>query len=414
MAEKVLQTRIRLRSGVTSALEASEEILLKGEIVIDTEANKMKCGDGLHTWSELPFMGADDAEIRALIAEQEDNCYLLVAEVADTDTNKLATIADPKKGDIAIVKRMIADTGKYTHTTYIYDTEWRAADGNYDASNVYFDNDLTYTAAIGVLAKPASSATLPAKGKTVKEVISSILAKEDPAAVATQPSAAITSSNIKSYEAGTKVKIQYSFSTNAGSYKYNPTATGCTFDNYSATFNGETLTTQNGTFAEMQVTDTTNLSISGSCHMNASTVVPKSNLGNEDPSKQIAAKDFTGLTKGTLRGYRNWFYGYKNGTNKINIASIDSAAIRGLSSGTSIPATLNTINMQQMFVCIPKGIKNKVTIANAVNGAPATVTKITDIAVEGANGYTATAYDVWYVDNAAADNGSNTYKITVS
>ena len=196
MAEKVLKTRIRLRSGVTSALEASEEILLKGEIVIDTEANKMKCGDGLHRWSELPFMGADDAEIRNLIAEQEDNCYLLVAEGADTDTNKLATIAEPKKGDIAIVKRKIADTDKYTHTTYIYDTEWRAADGNYDASNVYFDNDLTYTAAIGVLAKPTSSATLPAKGKTVKEVISSILAKEDPAAVATQPSESIASSNL--------------------------------------------------------------------------------------------------------------------------------------------------------------------------------------------------------------------------
>ena len=70
--------------------------------------------------------------------------------------------------------------------------------------------------------------------------------------------------------------------------------------------------------------------------------------------------------------------------------------------------------MQQMFVCIPKGVRNNVKIANAVNGAPATVTKITDIAVEGANGYTAKAYDVWYVDNAAADNGSNTYKITVS
>jgi hypothetical protein len=33
--------------------------------------------------------------------------------------------------------------------------------------------------------------------------------------------------------------------------------------------------------------------------------------------------------------------------------------------------------------------------------------------VEGANGYTAIAYDVWYVNNAAADGGSNKYAITV-
>ena len=69
--------------------------------------------------------------------------------------------------------------------------------------------------------------------------------------------------------------------------------------------------------------------------------------------------------------------------------------------------------MQQMFFAIPKGKKSKVTVSNATNGAPQTVTKVTDIMVEGANGYDAIAYDVWYVSNAAADSGAGSYKIVV-
>jgi len=52
-------------------------------------------------------------------------------------------------------------------------------DGNYDASNVYFGDNLTYTASIGVLTVPASgSAQLDAKGKSLEEVLKGILAKE--------------------------------------------------------------------------------------------------------------------------------------------------------------------------------------------------------------------------------------------
>ncbi|WP_291627930.1 hypothetical protein [Clostridium sp.] len=55
-------------------------------------------------------------------------------------------------GDIAIVKSLIADN-KYQYTAYVYDAKtkaWAAMDGNYNATNIYFDNDLTITANIGV------------------------------------------------------------------------------------------------------------------------------------------------------------------------------------------------------------------------------------------------------------------------
>lgn len=138
-------------------------------------------------------------------------------------------------------------------------------------------------------------------------------------------------------------------------------------------------------------------------------------MGNPDPSKKIPAKDWTGLAYGVkLTGFRNWFYGYKTAGNKIDVAALDSAKIRALTAQNGgFPAQLTTNGMQQMFFAIPKGKKTSVTVANAVNGAPCTVTKVTDIMVEGANGYAATAYDVWYVNNAAADGGSNKYAITV-
>ena len=284
-------------------------------------------------------------------------------------------------------------------------------DGNYNANNVYFDKDLTYTANIGVKTVPASgSGTIAAAGKNVKDVLASILAKEENPKT-TQPSASMSSSNIKDYEVGTNVTINYSISTNPGSYTYGPN-TGVTFSGHKATFNGETVTGASGTFTSVQVTDSTNLSISGSVNYSDG-AIPKTNLGNNYTSGQIKAGTKT-LSKGTLTGYRNWFYGYKAGGATIDVSALDSAKIRALTAQNGgFPATLDTNKMQQMFFAIPKGRKTEVSVANNVNGAPCTVTKVTDVMVEGANGFTAVAYDVWYVNNAAADGGANTYKITV-
>ena len=285
-------------------------------------------------------------------------------------------------------------------------------DGNYSAENVYFEEDLTYTAPIGVKVVPASgSGTIAAQGKNVKEVLASILAEEKNPQII-QPSASLSSTNIGSKEVGTNIAINYEISTSAGSYQYGP-ATGVTFSDYTATFNGETLSGNSGTFASVQVTDSTNLTITGSVKSSAG-AVPKTNLGNDYADGAIKAKDHS-LSKGTLTGFRGWFYGYKDGSNAIDAANITSAQVRDLGSGakTSIPSQISTSQMKQMFFAIPKGKKTSITVADATNGAPQTVTKITDVMVQGANGYTATAYDVSYVDNASAASGSAKFNITV-
>ena len=410
MASKTLNTRIQIRNDLAATWTEKNPVLLKGEMGVETDTRKIKIGDGLNKWSALGYSGADVADIEKVIADNRDTTYSLEPVADQTDAQALGIIESPKDGDTAIVKRVISGD-KFSYTAYVYDGTWKAMDGNYNAENVYFADNLTYTAPIGVLTVPSSgSGTIASSGKNVKDVLASILAKEKNPSI-TQPSASMDSDNIKAYEAGTNVAINYSISTNPGSYAYGPD-TGVTFSGHKATFNGETVTGASGTFTSVQVTDTTNLSITGSVDYSDG-AIPKTNLGNAYTSGQIKAGTKT-LSKGTLTGYRNWFYGYKAGGATIDVSALDSAKIRALTARNgSFPETLSTNKMQQMFFAIPKGRKTEVSVANNVNGAPCTVTKVTDVMVEGANGFTAVAYDVWYVNNAAADGGANTYKITV-
>lgn len=410
MASKTLNTRIQIRNDLAATWTEKDPVLLKGEMGVETDTRKIKIGDGLSKWSALGYSGADVADIEKVIADNRDTTYSLEPTGEQTDAQLLATVESPKDGDTAIVKRAISGD-KVSYTAYVYDGTWKAMDGNYNANNVYFDKDLTYTANIGVKTVPSSgSGTIAAAGKNVQQVFADILAKEaNP--TTTQPSASMNSDNIKAYEVGTNIAIKYSISTNPGSYTYGP-ATGVTFSGYKATFNGETLTTASGTFTSVQVTDTTNMSITGSVDYSDGEV-PVTNIGNDYANGQIKAGTKT-LSKGTLTGYRNWFYGYKAGGSTIDVSALDSAKIRALTpQNGGFSGTLSTNKMQQMFFAIPKGKKTDVSVANNVNGAPCTVTKVTDVMVEGANGFNAVAYDVWYVNNAAADGGANTYKITV-
>lgn len=418
MATKTFQNvRIQHRTKTSAEWLAVTEAPLKGELCVELNVDdtgkgistKVKIGDGQTLFKDLAYVGGNDANVieTEVLAKDADK----VAAI-----NALAASLELHAGDIAIAKEKIDDNtdGKVAYTAYVYDgTAWKAMDGNYSAENVYFDADLTYTANIGTKTVPSSgSGTISAKGKNVKQVLADILALEKNPTT-TQPTASLNSSNIGAKEVGEKVKIAYSFSTNAGSYTYGP-ATGVTFSGHKATFNEQTVEGTSGTFNEVRVTDGMSLSISGevTCSDGA---VPVTNLGNAYAAGQIKSKKFT-PSKGTLTGFRGWFYGYKNGSNAIaDPSAITSAQVRALGSGakTSIPAQISTSQMKQMFFAIPKGTKTSITVADATNGAPQTVTKVTDIMVEGANGYTSKAYDVWFVNNAAAATGDAKFNITV-
>lgn len=314
---------------------------------------------------------------------------------------------------MAIIKEKI-DNEHYSHSAYSYDgTRWIAFDGNYNANNVYFDQDFTFTKPLGVIEIPEEgSIIVDAKGKNLQDFFASIFAEEEYPTVP-NVSVSLTSSNIKAYEVGTKVAIDYAFNTTVNPYKFGP-ATNVNWSNYKAIFNGEILSAAAGKFTEIQVKDNTSLKITGSCS-NSDGAIPKTNLGNDYPEAQIKAKDWTGLEKGTLSGYRAWFCGYKNGNNALaNPTTITGNEIRtlGNSANGSWKSSMKVDKMKQMFFAAPKGKGYKPVIKDHSTTAPQTVQGPFEVVVPGANGYEGITYEVWYVANADAASGSATLDIT--
>ena len=164
-----INTRIVLRNDELSNWEESTKVLLKGEVAFaklsGSNEFEMRIGDGNSTWSEL---SASNVVVPDSTKFYEKSTLAELEAVAG------------KNGDIGVVKEEIA-AGKYSYTAYRFDkaqNKWVALDGNYNASNVIFDEDLTYTAAIGAIAAPSGSGTLSVAGKSVEDLFKQILAKE--------------------------------------------------------------------------------------------------------------------------------------------------------------------------------------------------------------------------------------------
>lgn len=418
-----LNTRIVLRNDSTAKwLEGKNQVLLKGEVGIEFLESgkvKMKIGDGITTWENLPYFGGEEAHVyEATVAKDGDHAAAIATALNG---------AEPNTHDVAIVKEAIIAADKltdgvnqqYKYTAYRFNgTDWSAFDGNYSAENVYFTEDFTFTKAIGTVTIPSSgSKVVSAAGKNLKEFFAGIFAKEEyPSTPAT--SASITSSNIGAKEVGTNIEVAYAFSTDAKAYKYGP-ANGVTWSDYSATFNGETKTASSGTFSSVQVTDNTSLKITGSCK-NSQGAIPKTNIGNDYPAARIAEKTWTGLEKGTLTGYRAWFCGYKNGDNALaDAAAITGDQVRALghAANGSWLSQMEVSKMKQMFFAAPAGRGYKPSIKDHSTTAPQTVQGPITVYVKGANNYATAdapngiAYDVWYVSNADAASGSATLDI---
>lgn len=411
MAEKTLTTQIILRNGTTTEWEASTKVLKLGEIGIDTTKNEIRIGDGTHTWKDLKIAGADQAAIQALIDKAEDKVYVRLVENNETDTEMLATIANPAQGDMAIVERAVA-TNANSHTAYAYDGEkWCAMDGNYNAENVYFDSDLTYTAPIGVMTVPSSGAgTISAAGKNVKEVLASILAEEKNP-VTTQPAASVTITRGNgTVEVGTHRNISYSASLSAGSYTYGPD-TGVVAGTVTASFDGQTKTGATGTFENIVADGTKTLSVSITHNEGA---VPKTNLGNPYAEGKIAAGTKTATATQTFVGVRHMFYGPMT-----TDAELNSENIRKLTHSQAKTGTISTFGAgegaKKVVVAVPASMNvTKVLMPSAMN-ADATasfVKQAGSVQVEGAEGFTAVAYNVWVYKPASIDS-TETYAVTI-
>lgn len=410
MADKVLKTTIQIRRDTTANWTTNKDVIpAAGEPCLDIDTGIVKYGDGKTTYENLKESGASATHYEGVKTGSEtDNEVISRVLTAESAT--------PKKDDIFVVKSLIAGD-KYAYTAYVYDGKnWAAMDGNYSAANVFTSTKITLAGNFTNVGNYQKGKVLD-EGVSVQSILTDMLSQELQPGTPIEPAVSVTF-NSGAKEVGTKITPTYSATLSAGSYTYGP-ATGITAKSWSvvakdgATSIG-TLTTSSGSFDEITVAEDTNYYVTVSATHEAGAIAEDNLGGQSNPVKQIAAGTKT-KDSSRITGYRAWFYGFKGADGLIDVSNITSANIRGLTSANgTIPATLTTNKMQQMFFAAPKGKIKSIGVANATNGAPQTVTKVTDIKVEGANGFVSIDYDVFYVSNAGAESGSTKYNITVT
>ena len=132
---------------------------------------------------------------------------------------------------------------------------------------------------------------------------------------------------------------------------------------------------------------------------------PVNNIGDAVPEAKQTTVTGKATKNVSASSYRKAFYGVKAAGSALDVTALTSAQIRGLgNSTTSKDATPSSLTVpkgtQQVFIAMKKGLKTTLTAKDGnANDSTVTFTKLsTTVDVEGANNYSATAYDVWYVD----------------
>lgn len=382
---------------------------------IPTKLSELENDKGFIT--SIPDKYITEDELSSELEVLEDN----IKDALEDGTYRVKASMD---GDGNIIKDTYATKEELANVDVELPTEW-------DADKVGFSQDLIFTREFGKYV-PDSTGSVKIETATRKMSLQDLLLdafSEEKNPTTTQPSITLGSSNIGAKEVGTKIQVKFAYSDEtAGSYTYGP-ATGVTWSEHKATFNGETITGKSGTFKEIQVTDSTSLSISGSAKHSAG-ATPLTNLGNEftpetvtNTSGAIQEKTVS-KSKGTLSGYRQAFLG----TMENPPETMTSSDIRGLATKFSVAATTKDItipvNAKRVVLAVPSAWA--VTKCLDVNGfntdliATGGMSGPITVYVKGANDYVTTdapngiAYDVWYQNFANPNDTKNTYKVTIA
>ena len=419
MANKIIKTTFQFRRDTTANWTLNKAVIpAAGEPCFDTELKTLKIGDGTTTYENLPVFNTGDIPVAA-------THYEGIRAKGETDDAVIARVlteagATANKDDIFIIKTPISGD-KYSYTAYVYNgTIWTAMDGNYNAENVYFDEDMLVTTEIGYITLTDGQGTIPSSGKNIKEVFEAMFVKEQNPTV-TQPKVNLTFSQAKAYEVGTVVSPSYTATFSEGSYSYGPNPTGVTVSSWEISDTaGHTATTASGSFADVTVTDSTNYKITAKANYTEGQV-PVTNKKNPYEAGKIAAGSKT-ATSSAITGYRSFFYGVLDTDSATT--PLTSAIVRGLTNGGAYNAsktfTLNgSATAKRIVIAIPSsstraGLK-EVILTSAMN------TPVTDsyvktakaVKVEGVNGTTAVDYDIYVYEPSKIDAGE-VHKITLA
>lgn len=438
-----LKTKLIIRNDVAANWTTHNPKLSKGEVGLETDTLKMKVGDGVTQWNALPYYN------------DQTNTY------QDNITTNGKHV-----GDVAVVTTPIYEDAtdqtktKVSRTSYVWNgTAWAAMDGNYNAENVYFDEDLVSTYAIGNVTLTDGQGTVEATGKNLKEVWNSIFQKATDPTV-DQPTTTLTVSGNSEKEVG------YTFNmptatltvTDIGSYSYGPADTGVRFPVGGLTINQTTSTSDSATVVKtyssesiktkgdkIQLTADDNISAAKddkeataidkakgytygdeavkyyfkatSKYTPDANVIPVNNLGTEKPGLRIgsgqalAADGTLALTVSgtpktvTFTGCRKMFWG----TMKSKPATMTSDDIRGLSGLVDTSGNWGTKGVNGVKTATgEKSLAIPVGVMRVVIAVPKgrTLSQVLDVNDSSAN--IISAFESVEVDV----NGYNGYKAT--
>lgn len=368
------------------------------------EANMFLRSDG--TWAEI-VVASETLVLQTIVGDTETHDDAIARIVGEAVINK---------GDVVILKELIAND-KYQHISFVYDGEkWVAMDGNYDAENVYLANNLTITADVGVQKLDgAGSKVLETAGKNLKQVLDMILAARVLPEY-TSPSISISCPEATSYEVGTTVTPTYTTSFENGSYTYDPGEdTGVEVTGWTVTFDGATLNTESGEFNSVIITDGYSKRI-GAYATHSAGVAPEDNLGNvvtdaaELAECQIPAGDTSVKYSGYISGFRYMFYG-----SAVEAINLTSDNIRNLSKRQSSKSGFDMSIVEganQVVIAIPASYTLGKIADKAAFGTDILEKFVEQtVSVAGAAAGYDTDYKV-YVYSPDTALGANTYTIS--
>lgn len=307
-------------------------------------------------------------------------------------------------------------------------TSWK----NLPQAEGVFENEVVLTSTLGKYVPGASGfVKVPnSKGMTTSELLLDALSEVKEPTI-TQPTIGGSASIVGGGEMGAYVTgVKWDGSFTDGSYQYgskeksDSTATGLTASNVTWSIKNnidtQTATTEDVTFTFTSdkypqidsESSKTYAKITATYSLDASKArTPLNNVGVETEGKIASQTDVEITKNANATGYRKPFWGIKAaGAAIADPTKITSAEVRALGKSGSATKGLPTTTAaspyvvakgsQQVFFLAKAGTYTSLTATDAAAmNAGVTFTKVAKaVNVEGANGYTATAYDMWYVD----------------
>lgn len=323
------------------------------------------------------------------------------------------------KEDIAVVKTLIAENAngekKYSYTSYVYDGEqWNPMDGNYNAANVYLDEDLVMTHNVGALELGNENyKAVETAGKSLKEILEAILKKEVQPIRESVPEVTVElhtdiSTEDQAYEVGTLVVPTYKATLSAGEYTFGP-ETGIVATSWNVTgtlFEGEeeistqSLDLEEGSFTAVTLGDNSVFDVVATA-VYGDGADPVTNLGNPaEAGIKFEADSATNEVETALVGYRAMFYGPEATDGEITSEMVRELRTDGPYDKEQVIEIKNDGQAKRFMVAYPANSERPGVVKAISNSFSADVTSYyevyeTEVEVEGANGYTAIPYKVW-------------------